>query len=206
MQRLFNPIIFILILVITASFETRLAPADKEVMKKDGYFTAMVDGKYFTVRNENRYNSELVNQSTDQTMRTPTGTQKLTRLVNHISFYGNQFFDESGNLAEERINFEYNFDENAVGKIQDGKIMLHFNNDKYYNLPNETKFVVTKRQWSPDRRFFLLTAEFDCQMRRWGLPASSQEIVRLKGKMENISVTVPSWAITSTTDRVSLED
>ncbi|MBL0308300.1 MAG: hypothetical protein IPP77_00935 [Bacteroidetes bacterium] len=205
MQRLLTPIVSIIILLSTVSFESK-PPSPSVIYKKDGHFTAMVDGKYFTVRDENRYSSELVNQSTEQTARTGTGTQKITKLVNHISFFGNQFFDESGNTAEERINFEYAFNENTMGPVEEGTVMLHFNNDKYSNIASETHFVITKRQWSPDRRYCVMTAEFDCKMRRWGVPASSQEVVQLKGKMEDITVTVPSWAVNSAADRVSMEN
>lgn len=207
MQRFFTPLILLLVLISTLSFESRRESArNGSTFKKDGFFTAMVDGQYFTVREQNKYNTELVMRSAELAHQKSTGTQKITQLINQVSFYGNQFFDENGNTAEERINFEYAFHENIQGRVEGAKVMLHFNNDKYYNLPNETNFTIVKKQWSPDRRFFLLTADFDCKMRRWGIPASSQEVVRLKGRMENITVTVPAWSVATPPDRVLLED
>ena len=206
MQRYYTPLLLIIIFFSTVSFESRRETIRNGSYKKDGFFTAMVDGQYFTVREQNKYNTELVMRSAELATQSTSGTQKITRLINQISFYGNQFFDESGNTAEERINFEYAFNENIQGRVEGAKVMLHYNNDKYYNLPEETNFTIVKKQWSPDRRYFLLTADFDCKMRRWGIPAASQEVVRLKGRMENITVTVPTWSVTSPLDRVLLED
>lgn len=63
----------------------------------------------------------------------------------------------------------------------------------YYQIPELTKFVVKNITWSDDRREFIMSADFDCRMRRWGFPAESQLVVRLKGRMVNINVTAPAW-------------
>lgn len=196
MKKIITIFLLVAIVVIGGSFKKK---SDSHLVrfKNDGYFIAVVDGKMFETRDDSKYSADLVNKSADVLLgSSPTTTPKLTRVANSISFFGNQFFDESGNTCEERINFEYTFNDGATGEAADRKIMLHFNNDKYYNLPEGTTFKITKLMWSADRRYFVMNAEFDCKMRRWGIPAEAQPIVRLKGKMENINVTVPSWIIT----------
>ncbi|MBL0308219.1 MAG: hypothetical protein IPP77_00515 [Bacteroidetes bacterium] len=158
-------------------------------------FIAVVDGQLFNTRDENKYSAELANKSADVFLGTSPTQPKMTRVANTLSFFGNQFFDEDGNTAEERISIEYGFNEGVLGECADQKIMLHYNNEKYYNIASDTKFKVTKLMWSGDRRYCVVNAEFDCKMRRWGVPAEAQPVVRMKGKMENINVTVPSWVV-----------
>lgn len=182
------------ILLTASSFKTNNGNSAPRY-KSDGTFIAVVDGQIFNTRDENKYTAELANKSSDAFLGTSPTVPKTTRVANVMSFFGSQFFDESGNTAEERINIEYTFNEGALGEVGDQKIMLHFNNDKYYNIASETKFKVTKLMWSGDRRYCVINAEFDCKMRRWGLPSEAQPVVRLKGKMENINVTIPSWVV-----------
>lgn len=196
MKRLFTTLALVSMVIIGGSFKHRQTHLVQ--FKNDGYFIAVVDAKMFDMRDDNKYSADLSNKSSDVFLGSApaTGAPKSTKVMNNISFYGNQFFDESGNTVEERINFEYAFNEGALGEAAERKIMLHFNNEKYFNLPEGTSFKITKMQWSADRRYCVLSADFDCKMRRWGMPAEAQPIVHLKGKMENINVTVPSWIVT----------
>jgi len=166
--------------------------------KNDGYFIAVIDGKMFETRDDAKYSADLTNKSADVLLGSSTNNNapKLTRVANSLTFFGNQFFDESGNISEERINFDYTFNDGALGEASDRKIMLTYNGEKYYSLPEGSTFKITKLMWGADRRYCVMNADFDCKMRRWGIPAEAQPIVRLKGKMENINVSVPSWIVT----------
>lgn len=195
MKRILTICSLFLLLIVISSFKEKRSNGNVPRFKNDGVFIAVVDGQMFSTRDENKYTAELANKSSDVFLGTSSTVPKTTRVANTLSFFGNQFFDESGNAAEERINFEYAFNEGALGEVTDQKIVLHFNNDKYYNIASETKFKVTKLMWSGDRRYCVVNAEFDCKMRRWGLPSEAQPVVRMKGKMENINVTIPSWVV-----------
>ena len=106
-----------------------------------------------------------------------------------MTFFGNQFFDASGNLGEESINFSYSFNDGAKGAAANPVILMHYNNDKYFNLPENTTFKITKLIWGPDRRYCVMSGEFDCKMRRWGVPADEATSSTFKRHMENINIT-----------------
>ena len=120
---------------------------------------------------------------------------KLTRVANTISFYGIDLRGADGTIFNEGLSFEYTFSDGALGEPGNQRIILDYNNEKYYNVERETKLRITKIEWSSDRRYFVMNADFECKMRRWGMPAQAQPTLKLKGKMEGINVTVPSWIV-----------
>jgi hypothetical protein len=185
-------ILLLVAIVLTAGSFKSKRKYNQAGYKKDGYFIAVVDGKMFVTRDENRYSAELVNKTTDAFWESMEVKSKLKGVTNSMTFFGNQFFDASANLAEERINFSYTFNDGATGAAANPLILMHYNNDKYYNLPESTTFKITKLMWNQDRRYCVVNAEFDCKMRRWGVPAANQPVVHLKGTMENINITNPS--------------
>ena len=52
---------------------------------------------------------------------------------------------------------------------------------------------MNKVEWSSDKRSFILSADFDTKMKSWGSPAQASQTLRVKGKMEDIVISVPSW-------------
>lgn len=194
MKRSISTFALLSMVILAGSFKD--GPQHLVQFKNDGVFIAVIDGKMFNTRDENRYSAELTNKSADVFLGSSATGPKMTRVANTLSFYGNQFFDESGNIAEERISFDYSFKDGILGEAADCKIMLNYDNDKYFSLPEGSSFKITKMMWSADRRYFIMNGEFDCKMRRWGMPAEAQPIVHMKGRLENINVTVPSWIVT----------
>ena len=190
MKKLLSSLLLIAIVLTAGSFKGK-HKYSQAGYKKDGYFVAVVDGKMFVARDENRYSAELVNKTSDAFWEPMPVKAKLKGVTNSMTFFGNQFFDGSGNLAEERINFSYTFNDGVQGPAVNPLILMHYNNDKYYNLPEGTTFKITKLMWNQDRKYCIINAEFDCTMRRWGVPADKQPVIHLKGSMENINVTNP---------------
>ncbi len=158
--------------------------------KNNGYFFAILDGKMFEMRDEDKYRAELLNKTGAINHSVKA---QLNRVATSVIFYGNQFKDAKGKLFDENLEFEFSFDEGALGEPNDLKIEAHYELNDYYHLPEYTRFKISSIDWSSDRREFLMNAEFDCKMRKWGFPAESQPVVRIKGKMVGVAVTVPPW-------------
>ena len=157
--------------------------------KNDGTLVAMEDGKNFDLRDKDRYHAELVYKT--------TAINKGNNIVKHVAtsilFFGNTIKDDKGNDFKEKLEFEYAFNEGALGEVSDMKLDLNYDRKDYYLIPDLSKISVTSVQWSTDRRSFVMSADFDCVMRKWGYPSDSQPTIKLKGKMENIQVSVPGW-------------
>ncbi len=186
MRKIITPLFLICILFVSGSFNSK--PDDENGhYKNNGYFFAIMDGNMFEMRDDDKYRAELVNK---------TGSMKddkLSRVATSLVFYGNEFKDDAGKPFTENIDVEFSFEDGALGDVKDLKLEAHYDKHDYFHIPQATKFKVTKVEWSDDRRFYLLSADFDCKMRRWGFPAESQPTVRIKGRMVNINVSVPAW-------------
>jgi hypothetical protein len=195
MKRLVTIILLASVILTGESFKVKHR-ARPEQYKTEGYLQAVIDGKVFETREDNRYTATLKNKSTDNFSFNNQKGAPLSRVANTISFFGGDFQDADGNIFNESIGFEYTFNDGTLGDAANQRILLNYNNQKYYNVEGSTRFKITKIQWSSDRRNFTMDAEFDCKMRRWGVPFQSQPTVRMKGKMEGINVTVPSWIVT----------
>ncbi len=174
------------IVLLTGSFKPE---GDQEHYKNSGYFFAILDGQMFEMRDDDKYRAELVNKTASLNSK----TSELNRVATSLIFYGNQFKDENGKPFTESIDFEFSFSEGSTGEPGDLKIELNYDKHTYYQIPEKTRFHISKIEWSDDRRNYLLSADFDCKMRRWGFPAESQPTVRVKGRMVNINVSVPPW-------------
>lgn len=199
MKRITTLLTLVAIIISAESFKAKHPHTSVNQFKNDGFLVALVDGKPFAIREENKYTAQLANKTYDIYARDP----KLTRVANTISFYGNDFKDEDENLFNESIGFEYTFNEGALGEANGMKIVMDYNNQKFYNVSTETKIKITKIEWSADRRNFVMNADFDCKMRKWGVPVEKQPVLKLKGKMENITVSVPSWVVIKNPNQVA---
>ena len=191
MKRLFSMFLLCSLLVAGSSFKFK-RQAHTEQFKNDGYLMAVIDGKTFQPRDDNKYTAELLNKSADNGALIPTGA-KTTRVATAINFYGTDFKDDDNNTFTESLGFEYTFNEGSSGSVADQKIILNYNNQKFTSIPADTKINVNKIEWSSDRRSFTISADFDTKMKSWGSPAMAQQTLRVKGKMEDITVSVPSW-------------
>ncbi|MBK7148649.1 MAG: hypothetical protein IPH78_07425 [Bacteroidetes bacterium] len=187
MKKNATPFLLLGLLLVFGSFK----PDDENGhYKNNGYFFAILNGTMFEMRDDDKYRAELVNKT--GSMNNSKAAQ-LSRVATSLIFYGNNFTDENGKIFTENIEFEYSFADGALGEPKDMKFEINYDKHVYYHLPDQSKFRITGFQWSDDHTFFLMNADFDCKMRRWGFPAESQPIVRVKGRMVNINVTVPAW-------------
>ncbi|MFN8300613.1 MAG: hypothetical protein U0T75_16040 [Chitinophagales bacterium] len=187
MKKAVTPLLLLLV-IVSSGFRSQRPPEDDNGhYKNNGYFFAILNGNMFEMRDDDKYRAELVNK---------TGSMKddkLSRAATSLIFYGNDFKDENGKLFTENVEMEYTFDNGALGEPHDLKIEAHYDKQDFYHIPEATRFKIIKIDWSDDHTNFLLSADFDCKMRRWGFPAESQPTIRIKGRMVNINVTVPSW-------------
>ena len=190
MKRFFALFLLVALIAAGSSFKlNRVAPAEQ--FKNDGYLTASVDGKSFMVRTENKYTAALMNKSADNSALVSNG--KITRVATMVNFYGSDFKDDDDNTFTESLGFEYTFGDGSTGDVTDQKIILNYNNQRFTSIAGETKIKVNKIQWSGDKRYFVMSADFDTKMKSWGSPAQASQTLRVKGKMEDIIISVPSW-------------
>ena len=80
---------------------------------------------------------------------------------------------------------------------------MNYNNSKYTSIPTASVIKITKIEWSKDRRYFVMNTDFDCTLRKWGVHSAGQPELRLKGKMENINVSVPAWIMVKNPGQVA---
>jgi len=161
--------------------------SDTPRYKNQGYFTASIDGKPFDTRTYNKYTAEVVKQSeyskNDQSA--------------DLTFFGGTYYDQNGNQFAESLQLKYVISEASLGNASGQKIVFQFNNQKFISIPGQTKIHITKIEYSADRTSMVMSADFDGKMIEWAAPGQSKPIVHVKGKMENINVTVPASAPTA---------
>jgi len=192
MKRIFTLFFLISLFVAGSSFKLNLTRTEQ--FKNDGYFMAAIDGKVFEARDENKYTASLMNKSLDKnTLVQPSSGMKLTRVATAINFYGADIKDDDNNTFTESVGLEYTFNEGSTGDVADQKVILSYNNQRFTSIPGETQIRVSKLQWSKDRRFFTISGDFDAKMLTWGAPGQAKQTLRVKGKMEDIVVSVPAW-------------
>lgn len=193
MKRIFTFFLLISIYVAGSSFMSK-RHAHVEQFKNDGYLMAVIDGRTFEAREDNKYTAELMNKSVESgSLLASSNSGKLTRVATMVNFYGSDYKDDDNNTFTESLGFEYTFNEGATGDVADRKIILSYNNQKFISIPSETKINVSKVEWSSDKRSFTISADFDTKMKSWGSPAQASQTLRVKGKMEDIVISVPSW-------------
>lgn len=195
MKRLLTVLVLATSIYFGESFKPNRGPS-AEQLKSDGYIMAVIDGKVFEARDENWYSAQLKNKSTENQLFASTdNAARISRVASVLNFYGADFQDADGNLFKESIGVEYTFNNGALGEGADKRITLNYNDQKFSSIPGESILKVTRIEWSDDHRSYAMDADFDCKLRNWGAKSSSQQVVHLKGKMQNITVTVPSWIV-----------
>lgn len=177
MNHLFKAFALIAIFISADSFKLSNQPDTH--FKSEGYFYAKIDGKVFDSRSQDRYTAEVTG--------TAAGQQNAD-----IMFFGNSYYDASGNMFNESLQFKYAFNEQATGAVADQKIIFQFDNQKFLSVPGQTQIVVTKMKWNTDGNSYVMSADFQGKMLKWCGPGQDQPIVTVKGRMENINVSVPA--------------
>ena len=155
--------------------------------KNDGLFTARIDGKNFVSRGHDKYTAAVSNQS--DYSKHEQGAD--------LTFFGGKFYDANGNAFEESLEFKYAFSEATTGDVSGQKIVFQFDNQKFLSIPGQTKIHITQVHYNADRTALVVSADFEGKMLQWVAPGQSQPIVHVKGKMENINVTIPTLSPTA---------
>jgi hypothetical protein len=201
MKRIISLSLLLLVVFAGSSFKLKRA----EQFKSDGYLVAVIDGKSFEARDENKYTADLMNKSADNNALVSTGG-KITRVATAINFYGSDFKDDDNNTFTESLGFEYTFADGSTGEVADQKVILNYNNQRFTSIPAETKIKINKIQWSSDKRSFTMSADFDTKMKSWGSPAQAHQTLHVKGKMEDIVISVPTWIMLKNSVPMAEED
>ena len=174
---------FTLIAIVVFADSFKLANQADTHFKSEGYFTAKIDGKLFDSRSQDRSTAEV--------------TAAAGKSNADIMFFGNDYFDSHGNLCQESLEFKYAFNGTATASLDDQKIIFQFDNQKFLSIPGQTKIHITQIHYNADKTALVVSADFEGKMLQWVAPGQSQPIVHVKGKMENINVTIPTLSPTA---------
>ncbi len=177
-KALFLPVIFLL----TSAFTS----APLMWMEKNASFSATVDGVAFKLSNEQLYRGLLVNRAASMDGKIPA------RTVISATFTGPSDGAE-GRLIADNIQFEIGYHPGKTGAPDMFVVSVQYKNGNYYMVKEQSELNITSFTWEDDRKHFVLSADFDCKMRSFGYPADNAKDVALKGRMDNIRITVPSW-------------
>ncbi len=176
MKRLFTILILTATFFGAESFKMKHHSPYTEQFKNDGYVMAVIDGKVFEMREENKYTAELKNKSAGNPLFGETTGSKISRVASVVNVFGGDFQDADGNIFNESIGFEYTFNNGALGEGADKSITLNYSNQKFYSIPADSKIKVTRIDWSADRRSFVMDADFDCKLRKWACPLPANRL------------------------------
>ena len=177
MNTLLKPLAFAAIFLFAASLKSGQS-TDANRFKSEGYFTASIDGRPFDTRTYDRYTAEV----------TKDDNAKSTDLT----FFAGNHYDQNGNLFEESLQFKYALNEASVGDASNQKIVFQYNQQKFISIPGQTKIKITQVRRSTDGSSLYVSATFDGKMTQWVAPGQAAPIIHVKGKMENINVSLPA--------------
>src|SRR5690349_9718690 len=122
--------LLLLIFVSANSFQTT-----PNYYQNDGYLLAVLDGKNFDLRDNDKYHAELLYKSVS--MSTGGNAQKK-QVDAHFTFFGTTLQDDKGHPFNQQLDFEYAFNEGALGDANDLKIELNYDRKSFYQLPEGT--------------------------------------------------------------------
>jgi hypothetical protein len=181
MNHLLKSTILVSIFLFAASLKSG-QQTESPRFKHVGSFTASIDGRPFDTHHYEKYTAEISSQP---------GISKAGQSAD-LTFYGGTHYDRSGNVFEETLQFKYQVDASGAGTISAQKIVFDFDNQKFMSIPGQTKFTITKAEYSSDRTSMIVSAVFEAKMTPWVAPGQAAPIIKVKGKMEGISVSVPA--------------
>jgi hypothetical protein len=186
MNTLLKPLTLVAIFFFAASLKSG-QKTDASRFKSDGYFTASIDGSAFDTRSYDRYTAEVTNESDY------AKGEKSTDLT----FYAGNHYDQNGNLFEESLQFKYALTASTIGDALGQKIVFQYNQQKFISIPGQTKIKITQVRYSTDHSSMYVSATFDGKMTQWAAPGQPQAIIHVKGRMENINVSLPAGTLPS---------
>lgn len=155
-----------------------------------GSFFATLDGKPFQIQEDQLFRGLLMNKSVS------AGGKTQTRTVISTTINGQSYDISPDKLFTESLQFEINYENEKIGVPSYYAAALQFQSAKYYLVKEQSKFTITQFNWETDKKYFRISADFDCKMRSWGYPTDGIKDVNLKGNLSNLRITVPSWLAT----------
>ncbi|MES2620305.1 MAG: hypothetical protein V4615_05580 [Bacteroidota bacterium] len=177
--------LLLLITVFTATCSFR--QGDSELK---GSFFATLDGKPFLIQEDQLFRGLLMNKSAT------VGGKPQSRTVISTTINGQSYDITPDKLFTESLQFEINYENEKTGVPSYYAAALQFQSAKYYLLKEQSKLTITQFNWENDKKYFRISADFDCKMRSWGYPNDGIKDVNLKGSFSNLRITVPSWLAT----------
>lgn len=160
-----------------------------DTYKETGFLNASVNAKNFELRQKDFYRAMLVKKSNPLA----TSPEAKNRTVACLTFFGNDTLTEDHSPFSENLSIEFNLTNSSEAEKNNAMVELHYEMADYYLLPEENQFVVSKTNWSADKSYFLLDAQFEFHLRKQGFPYESQPVVTLKGNLRDVNVSVPPW-------------
>ena len=101
----FLTLFFLLSIIVAGSSFKLKRNAHVEQFKNDGYLTAIIDGKSFQAREDNKYTAELMNKSAESNnLIASANGGKLTRVATMVNFYGSDFKDDDITLLPKALD------------------------------------------------------------------------------------------------------
>ena len=150
-------------------------------------FYATVDGKVFQLQEDQLFRGLVMNKAGSMDGRIPT------RAVISTSFNGPSYDMSKDRLFNENIQFEMKYEPDKTGEPEMYAVAMQYESANYFIVKEQSKITITQFDWESDKKHFRLSADFNCKLRSSGAPADGKKDIALKGKMNNIRVTVPSW-------------
>jgi len=181
MNSLLKPLAFASIFLFAASLKSGPS-TDTNRFKSEGFFTASIDGKAFDTRSYDRYTAEV---------SLPAGNGSAEKSTD-LTFFAGNHYDQNGNLFEESLQFKYALSAASLGDASSQKIVFQYNQQKFISIPGETKIKITAVRYSTDHSSMYVSATFDGKMTQWAAPGQPAPIIHVKGRMENINVSLPA--------------
>ncbi|MCW5909189.1 MAG: hypothetical protein KIS94_15090 [Chitinophagales bacterium] len=157
-----------------------------EDLERNASFSATINGTPFKLRDDQLFRGVLVNRAGSMDGRVPART-----VINTV-FNGSSGTTSANALFSESIQFETGYAPDKTGEPAYYNISMFCQSKTYYVMKEQSKVTITHFTWETDRKHFLVSVEFDCKMKSYENAEKANEIT-LKGKMQNIRITVPGW-------------
>src|ERR1019366_8539864 len=103
MKRLFTTFFVVSLVLVGSSFKKHRGHV--EHYKNEGYMMAVIDGRVFETREENKYTAELKNKSNNDLFANGNATA-LTKVTTSVNFFGTDFKDDDNNVFTESLGIE----------------------------------------------------------------------------------------------------
>lgn len=167
------------VLWILTSFQETKSPS----------FSATINGKNFELSTGQLFRGIVAKKSGTLDGRVPT------RTVITAAFKGPSYDMAEGRFFNENIVFNINYQPDITGEPEMFDATMQYESGNYYSIDGQSKFTITGFEWDSDKKYFWLSATFNCKLRSSGAPADGKKDITVIGQMKNIRITVPSWAM-----------